>query len=158
VDDYVNAGSGESLNITDKITIEVWIKPTVMGSYNTIVAKGRGPLDYAYFCGIGTAYNNSLSLQLGNVGAIQTGNIAIQMNTWSHVVGVRSGNIMSTYINGRLSYQITNALTGTIRSNTIPAEIGRYTGGYFNGLIDDVRLYNRALSDAEIKALYDATK
>jgi hypothetical protein len=65
---------------------------------------------------------------------------------------------MSTYINGILSYQITNALTEAIRSNTIPAEIGRYTGGYFNDLIDDVRLYNRALSDAEIKALYDATK
>jgi hypothetical protein len=41
VDDYVNAGIGESFNITDKITIEAWIKPTVMGSYNTIVAKGR---------------------------------------------------------------------------------------------------------------------
>jgi hypothetical protein len=50
-------------------------------------SERTGPLDYAYFCGIGTAYNNSLSLQLGNVGAIQTGNIAIQMNTWSHVVG-----------------------------------------------------------------------
>jgi hypothetical protein len=53
------------------------------------------------------------------------------------------------------------SFSGTLRDNNSPIQIGGQTGvtWYFTrGLIDEVRIYNRALSNAEIKALYDATK
>jgi len=54
----------------------------------------------------------------------------------------------------------TASFPGDIRSDiNTPVWIGgKYGTEYFNGLIDEVRMYNRALSEAEIKAIYNATK
>ncbi len=77
-----------------------------------------------------------------------------------HFIGVTflaSNNKASAYVDGifRNSITINGTLPTTYTWNTIGHQ---GWGAYWPGLIDEVRLYNRALSDAEIKALYDATK
>jgi prepilin-type N-terminal cleavage/methylation domain-containing protein len=75
---------------------------------------------------------------------------------WNHIVAVWNGTNASMYINGIAAgssfYDFNYCDTGN------NAAIGRGSGSYFNSLIDDVRIYNRALSAAEIRALYNAQK
>ena len=80
------------------------------------------------------------------------------LNVWYHVAGVydASAQTLDIYVNGVLD---NGTLRGTIPASQINSavnvNIGRRSGGsgyYFNGVIDDVRIYNRALSQAEIQA------
>ena len=78
------------------------------------------------------------------------------LNVWYHVAGVynASARTLDIYVNGVLN---NGTLSGTVPASQINSavnvNIGRRSGGfYFNGMIDDVRIYNRALSQAEIQA------
>jgi hypothetical protein len=87
-------------------------------------------------------------------------------NSWIFLAGLRNGSNRThvLYENGNLVAQGSGVYSSSGGSHTLG--IGRFVAdccqmdspGWFNGLIDEVRLYNRALSDAEIKAIYDATK
>jgi hypothetical protein len=80
------------------------------------------------------------------------------LSGWSYIVCVRdvSQGKLLVYINGYLSG------TGTDTTTLVPTysqfKIGQVTGSYSNGLIDDVRVYNRALSAAQIAAMYAGGK
>jgi hypothetical protein len=82
-------------------------------------------------------------------------------NTW-HFVGYTytGGTILTLYYDGKSQAQ-SMAQMNTILTGSDPSAIGTYSNGpkyYFQGLIDDVRIYNRALSAAEIQAMYNAGK
>ena len=84
---------------------------------------------------------------------------ALPANTWVHVAGTYDGTALRIYVNGALN--ATKAVTGTTCANAEPLEIGAKnrttppatTEAYMDGRIDDVRVYNRALSAAEIKTV-----
>jgi len=80
--------------------------------------------------------------------------------TWHHIVGVRNGTTAYLYIDGQLQAQTTNAIVGgNVTTGGISLKFGFLGGwGNYNGLLDDVRIYNRVLSAAEIMAIYNATK
>jgi prepilin-type N-terminal cleavage/methylation domain-containing protein len=83
---------------------------------------------------------------------------AIPTNQWVYLVGVANGINDSLYINGvQVGSGIGIAFTGYSGPDIL---VGGHTGngGYFSGLIDDVRIYNRALSAAEISAMYNGGK
>ena len=78
------------------------------------------------------------------------------LNTWYHVAGVynASARTLDIYVNGVLDNGV---LVGTVPAaqvnSSVNVNIGRRTGGfYFNGIIDEVRIYNRALTQSEIQA------
>src|SRR6185503_7867734 len=78
------------------------------------------------------------------------------LNAWYHVAGVynAAAGTLDIYVNGILD---SGSLVGVIPpsqfNQTVNVNIGRRTGGfYFNGIIDEVRIYNRALSQAEIQS------
>lgn len=76
------------------------------------------------------------------------------VNTWTHSVATVSGNQLTAYVNGVSVGSCTNS--GGVGANPI-GEIGRYNnhyGQYFQGLIDDVRVYNRALTAQEVGDLF----
>jgi len=96
-----------------------------------------------------------------------TGSRILALNTWYHVSftydGSSNTNGMNLYVNGIRDLAPTRALQGTyvaMHNTTSPVEIGSIIRGnaandvYFNGLIDDCSIYNRALTDAEIARLY----
>src|ERR1700741_3620737 len=76
---------------------------------------------------------------------------ALAVNAWSHVALTWDGSIMRLYINGVEAAN--KARTGTLQSTTTPLRIGTNSpyGEFFQGLIDEVRIYTRALSAAEIQ-------
>jgi len=77
---------------------------------------------------------------------------------WRHVAGVRAGDRLKLYVDGRLvGVSSTFNPADFDLSNDVPLKIGFGAHDYFNGCLSDLRLYNRALSDAELIALHKGT-
>jgi uncharacterized repeat protein (TIGR01451 family) len=91
---------------------------------------------------------------------VSAGNIKLPKNKWYNIVGTYDGNTGELFLNGNVVS--TNKLGITITYGSGNVKIGKALYGsnnrYFNGLIDEVRIYNRALSASEIKANYEASK
>ena len=86
-----------------------------------------------------------------------TSNAALENNAWSHVVGTLSNSEVHLYINGLKDSSRQFNDFSSVTSTTYGLSIGRlgtYSGYYFNGKIDEVRMYDRALSAADVQALY----
>lgn len=85
---------------------------------------------------------------------------SINNNIWHHLVGTYDGSTVKLYIDGTSAGSTAEAGTGVIYYQPGGIAIGRdgdNPGKYFSGLIQDVRIYNRALSDSEINTLYKLT-
>ncbi len=150
--DYVDCGNDESLDITDAITIELWHMPPVTPEFTHMVSKWQ-----AYALRITS--NNQIYMAIWDDGTeykttFSSGGI-FQAGVWTHVVGTYNGEVVKAYING-VDLEKDNSHVGNIDTNSNILNIGRYQGrsAYVNGTIDEVRIYNRALSAEEIWQLY----
>ena len=160
VDDYVDCGNAPSLNITEAITIEAWVKasdttdgPIVTKNYVT-----GGELPYDLRVQSGNAYFSTYQ------DGVQRFKIGKQMsaNVWHHVVGTFNKALGSAnakiYVDGVLGE--TANYTGNLGVNAQNLRIGCYPYGatYFIGLIDEVRICNRTLSEEEGKAHFSGAR
>ena len=154
--DYVDLGSGSSLDITSTLTLSAWIKPDVVSGDRHIVAKAssNNVSNRAYFIRAQNANAQFVIVQGGTANAIaQTS--AFTAGQWTHIVGTYDGVTQRIYIDG--VEKNSTARTGAIDSETGKAYIGTIfpTNALFDGQIDEVRIYNRALSASEIRFLYN---
>jgi hypothetical protein len=78
---------------------------------------------------------------------------AIPVNRWTHLALIYDGTTLQLYVNGVQAASQTRTRTVSIQSNVGPLSIGgnRLYGQFFRGIIDEVRVYNRALSPAQIR-------
>ncbi|MCF7907608.1 MAG: LamG domain-containing protein [Candidatus Omnitrophica bacterium] len=144
--DYVNCGSDLSLDLGDSFTISAWINPTVLKNYAGIVSKdsNRGA-PYSYLAvshGLGYMgiYNNAV-WQWSHPGLISTGK-------WQNVIWLHKNGQLGFFVDGVLFNVISMTYPDDPSDNTY---IGSWSPSYdFNGLIDDVKIWNRAISDKEI--------
>jgi len=84
--------------------------------------------------------------------------IKATLGTWYHLSASWNGSVVRVYVNGEYIKQYSLASYSNL---TTPTRFGASADGtnyQFNGIIDEVRIYNRALSATEIKAIYNATK
>lgn len=155
-DNYVEVLDSDSLNITDEITIESWVY--VVGSsgkienivYKAVSATStEGVYRLRYFDNTNFIGN----LSIGGTYYSNNGDTTVPLNTWHHVVLTYDGSNIKLFLNGKEDTTPV-AVSGTIDTNNYPLFIGSRDGG-FNGTIDEVRIYNRALSPEEIKAEYN---
>src|SRR5438067_3305504 len=170
--DEVRIGDPANLRLTSALTIDAWINPTSLpgnGALMAVVSKwaqqaGTGADSYSLW-----VQNNGGTLQLFcgvhlNNGTtfpepIITGG-SIPLNSFSHVAMTfdSASGIFAIYVNGS---QVNSANVGQFPILTSSAEIaiGHEVSGqprYFNGDIDEVEIFNRALGDTEIAAIYNA--
>jgi hypothetical protein len=161
---YVQVPSSPSLKPTQSITVEAWInyRGEVSGQSSSIVAKGQdaeAPLDWAMnISPAGNLRNHIYSVSSGWNSLDCT--TILNTNTWYHVAMVYDGTNLVGYINGVLDGSRT--LSGALQTTDNPLRIGAYapingttSKAYFNGLIDEASVYNRALSSNEIAAIYN---
>ena len=163
VDDYVDCGNKPGLNITDAITVEAWMYWNSLGSDSVgIIGKGETPAQTGYVLGKLSSETKLRFYPRGGFGSANYVKTTSDIPTfqWVHYVGTFDGTDIKIYVNGIL--ENTANSPGSVSSNTQPLVLGRWYGNhaayYLNGLIDEVRVYNRALSAAEIAAIYNATK
>ncbi|MDD5431137.1 MAG: LamG domain-containing protein, partial [Candidatus Pacebacteria bacterium] len=156
----VSVSSSAFLSLTSNITVSGWIKPVVIaGCASTIIGwgydytNGKGYLFY-----LDSAYY-STSLRLNGAGGlvVKSDPSSISDNVWVYVTATYDGHFGKVYING-LQQNIGSYSTAISNTSTTPSIGGVNGGGRYQGLIDDLRVYNRVLSAAEILALYDGTK
>jgi glucose/arabinose dehydrogenase len=147
---YVGVPDSASLDLGTAMTLEAWVNPSsVTGSWRTVIFKQRSG---------GTAYslygNDGQDRPVGQVytTAEQNSRAGSQLvaNTWTHLATTYDGSALKLYVNG---VEVANvAVSGPIAASSGPLTIGGNAvwSEWFAGLIDDVRIYNRALAPGEI--------
>ena len=147
VNDYVYLNSPASLQPTS-ISVSTWFK-TGATSGRIIRKRLSG-----YYLEI-TAGKASFVVAIPSFASV-TSTLTYNDNLWHHAVGLYDGTTLRLYIDG--SQVASASASGNITYGAGGIAIGRdgdYSGSYFNGVIDDVRIYNRALSADEIRLLYN---
>lgn len=163
--DYVLINNSPSLNLTSKITVCAWYYSASFygNGANTLVCKQNtlSPSASAYHLAVqGDLYNNnpvfifnvSTDQYYHNITTSSVFNYSMQQ--WYFVAGVYDGNYIKLYVNGNLIS--TGQQSGNIVSSNNNVTIGSTEGltrpqnDYLKGRIDEVRIYNRALTDNEI--------
>jgi len=147
--DYVKIDNESAFDITGQITISAWVNITsVPQEWTGIVTKGdtawRLSTDFA---------NNVFHFGVAAQDYLN-GKASVGSGQWHNVLCVYDGQKMSIYVDGKLD--VSKPRTGPIATNDCPVAIGEnleLMGHCWHGLIDDVRVYNYALSPNEISAL-----
>jgi len=145
-----------SLDLTTGMTLEAWVYPTALSGGTTngwraiILKETAGNLVYCLRAN--SNYNRpATGLLIGNEKRLY-GVSQLPLNTWSHLAATYDGASQRLYVNG---VQIASrAQTGSMSVSSAPLRIGGNSiwGEYFQGRIDEVRIYNRALTAAQIQA------
>ncbi len=167
--DNITVPNHPSLNPTEQLTIEGWFYPRSrpyarwtqlllgknngregMRQYNLIVG------DSPTHPGMGN-FRGDIGLPAGFLAL--DGETVLQPNTWYHVAVTYDGSMFILYVNGHVDAQM--AASGSIVTSAEPLRIGGVAAsGYpaynFSGIIDEAAIYNRALSQAEIREDYEA--
>jgi hypothetical protein len=148
----VSINDSAALHLSTGMTLEAWVNASLLNKKaRSVVVKENAPdLQYALYA------NTDTSVPSGNVfttTAFDTrGTAAVPLNTWTFLAATYDGSSLSLYVNGTLAS--TKAVIGSMSPSTGQLRIGGNTirNEWFRGLIDEVRIYNRALSPAEVQA------
>jgi pimeloyl-ACP methyl ester carboxylesterase len=148
---YVRIASSPTLNVASAITVAAWINYEVGGtSHPRILHKGVYEL-FTY----ATTENRRLAFAVRGVALVATATEVLRAGRWFFVAATYDGSVMRLYVDGTLAAD-TRAAAAILSSST-EVNLGRNAENMtdnYRGTIDDVRIYNRALSEAEIRALY----
>jgi PKD repeat protein len=143
----VTINDSASLHLSTGMTLEAWVYPTVSGGWRDVIYK----INDVYYLEGSSTQNSSPALGGTFASAQVYGTSALPLNAWSHVAGTYDGTTMRLYLNG--TQVASRNQTGAIGSSASPLSIGGNSlyEQYFGGRIDEVRIYNRALSLTEIQ-------
>lgn len=151
----VNVAHTTKLSPTGDMAVSVWMKPNTASqpSFARLVTKYDG-VNINYLM----AYNSDNTMRFiidGTGGRATASSTTVPTDTsrWYHFVGVRSGNTVQIYVNGVLEGSV--AISGASLTTTTQLSLGGGAGNSFDGVQDDTRIYDRALTASEAKALYE---
>jgi hypothetical protein len=153
----VRVNNSSSLNLTTGMTVEAWVQPTTPAPDVQVMIFKEGTSNNQSYA-LGLDKNGSGNLRAGiyiMIGANEYGvnsSSTLSLNTWSHVAGTFDGASLRLYVNGSL--EGSTSVSGSINQTDSYLTIGGndLEPEWFAGLIDEVRIYNRALSQGEIQA------
>jgi Concanavalin A-like lectin/glucanases superfamily/Bacterial Ig-like domain len=147
----VAVNDSATLDLTNGMTLEAWVYPTTTSGWRTVLMKeSTGGLAWTLY-GNDNASHPSLTVNTGGADQALAGVQPLPANTWTFLTGTYDGATMRLYVNG--TQVSSRAMTGNLSVTAGALRIGGNAvwGEYFAGRIDDVRIYNRALTAAEIQ-------
>jgi hypothetical protein len=167
VTNYVDLGNPAALQLTGAMTAAAWVNTRTLARNGRIIAKsaGGGLLGWSLNVETYNVFEFSIARDV-NTQVWVDGIGGVPLNTWVHVAGVyEPGVAMRIYINGTLSNSQTVGIPTSQFNAPVNVQIGSLADGVsgacsncrFDGTIDDVRIYNRALTTAEVLQLYSGT-
>jgi chitodextrinase len=146
----VDVADAASLHLTSGLTLEAWVNPAAVSSaWRDVIYKGN---DNYYLEGTSSnAGNPAGGGTFGGANANAYGASSLPVGSWSYLALTYEGSALRLYVNGSL--MSTQAAAGAIATSSNALQIGGDSiwGQYFNGLIDEVRIYNLALTAAQIQ-------
>ena len=155
--DSVHISDDSSLHITGQVTLMAWVKETAIGQYAKIISRRTGY--YFYFLGVDNGH------PYGGIGddityTVTGKSLLMSLDRWNHLAVVYDDDKDSMF----LHFDGTERMTTT--AQRLPVTVGvdlsigadsQGAGSFFNGDIDDVAIFDRALTDAEIRGLFYGT-
>ncbi len=147
-----------SLDLQLGLTIALWVRPDALGGHHVLVSK-----DDAYELEIGNLVPGQLNLRLNNF-IEGTATTLLKTGTWQHVAVTYDGNSVRYYRNGLAdgSHPHGNAIHANARDVGLGARPSPASSGgpvyHFTGGLDEVRIYDEALSSTDVMTLYTATR
>ena len=154
VDDVIEVSDNSLLDITEQISLAAWIYPTSQKT-QMIIRKGATVTPSPPY-GLALSGTGNIVFDLSPNGQLtQLVKTGYSLNEWSFIVGTYDGTMMRLYVNGNL--EETLSVSGSLNENNNVLLLGtrlRLTSDTFEGILDDIRIYNKALSEGEIKELY----
>src|ERR1051325_8851670 len=152
--DWVTVNDSNTLDLTSGMTLEAWIFPTaVTGNWTTVIFKEQPEVNNQVY-GLYGSSPSTLPLIDVYTDTIHElyGPTPLPLNDWTFLAATYDAvNGLSLFVNGAQVAHLT--VTGNMVTSTGPLRMGGNSlfGEYFEGIIDNVRIYNRALSQTEIQ-------
>lgn len=155
VDDYVDVPTASVLNFSNNGTfaISIWVKPdTLISAWRRGILRQENYLISGYRFGFSNG-GTPIFWTTQSGGTLQlTSSAGLTVSQWNHIVVTYNNQQAYIYLNGIQK----GSATGTYIAGSNAFRIGYLINEYFNGLIDEVRIYERALETAQIEELYYA--
>jgi hypothetical protein len=150
VNDYVSIPNESNFDFTNSMTAEAWIKVNSFSvAYQSVITKGDNSWRIQRYS---TTNVLEFTCVIGGVNKTVIGSRSVNDGKWHHIAGTYNGSQMTLYIDGTVDGYL--ATTGNIDNSAYAVYIGenaQMTGRYFNGQIDEVRLWNAALSTSTLR-------
>ena len=149
--DYVEVPDSPSLNVTDTVTVEAWIKKTEQDyAHDTMLSTD------AYRFQIDASNHVLWGWTDGTYNSSTSSSGTITLNEWNHIVGVKNGNDITFYLNGQKIGTGSVWHSRAVTSLNIGSDGLSGIGGSdnFDGSISEVRVYSRAFDDGEVYSNY----
>lgn len=162
VDDYVETPNDNSLNPT-AMTLSVWVKLDAIPTADVLlIGKAQDYKGYGLALQSWNVRSDAVKACVGNGAWATTAGHKPDIGIWYHYSMTLEGNSLKFFVNGE-QHGPTKEIGVKIVHSTSPVIVGRHysrvgRGWYFNGTIDEVMIFNRALAAAEIKQIYNSQK
>ena len=160
VDDYINLGNPPILNLTEAVTISAWVKmdsvSTNASNWGSVFTKGATAYRLIFPGAVFAPFEYTWAFGIANNAAYHVHSNTQATTSWQHVVCTYDRAIMKIYLDGVMQTE-TYALNEAIDVNSSSIWIGNnsgFTDRCLKGSIDDIRIYNRALTGSEVQSLY----
>jgi hypothetical protein len=148
----VTINDSPSLDLTNGLTLEAWVDPSgATSGWRAVLVKEDGSLAADYMLYAYSQYKVPVEgLLIGTGEKSLGGKTKLPLSTWTHLAATYDGATQRLYVNGQ--QVASNPQSGPIKTGNGKLRIGgdAVWGEYFSGIIDEVRIYNRALSVGEI--------
>ena len=158
-DDLLDCGNDSSLQITgNKITLEAWINVTEFKSQpyaGSVIVKDQGSNSAGYMIRCGGNGIINFNLGTGTWNEINSPANSVQLNNWTHVAATYDGSDMKIYIDGNLVADQNHPglnISNANNSHLLVGESPGFPGRVFNGIIDEVRIWNIARTQQQIQS------
>jgi len=160
INDQIEVSNSSSISPNQYVSVNVWIYPRAYEDNKHCVSKGSHiNLTYRSFGILGPESNSKAKFFVSN-GTNEQGIstfTTLSLNQWHQITGVYDGSSLKIYVNGALDNQLN--FTGLINQNSEPLLFGShkyysFSDYWFNGKLDDIGIWNRALTPQEITNLY----
>ncbi|MCI0351142.1 MAG: Ig-like domain-containing protein [Acidobacteriales bacterium] len=152
--EHVIVADSDSLDLGSTGTIEAWVKLDSLNRWNSVIAKGSANLNAGHNYALEITNGNQFMCILGNGATPNTLRSPSTASTgvFYHLACVWNGTTLQLYVDGTLVASTAQSITPV--ENTAPLYIGLFGGDKdpIDGVIDEVRIYNRALTQAEIES------
>jgi hypothetical protein len=152
---HVLINDAPALDLSTGMTLMAWVNPSVSSDWRTVILKeAPGNLAYALYSSTDTNRPGGYFLRSGTTLEVK-GGTQLPLNTWSHIAVTWNGSTFALFINGNQVASI--SASGPINQTAAPLKIGGNAvwSEWFQGVIDEVRIYNRALTVSELQSVKD---
>ena len=169
IDDYIDIGNNSSLKPQLPISYSLWVNYVTVGEPLPIFANNYDDSDNYFGAWVVITNANYIQIGYGDGGPIGPTSRRVRNTSsvttpgvWYHFVGIIRGPLdMDIYLNGINNAGVYTGGGGPILYNNNPANFGRLDSDnsgpahFFNGRIDELRIYNRELNESEVQALFN---